>query len=302
MKKTSLSLCLLGGLALTGGCVNQNQLDALQARVMQQDQQIQQLNMQLSGVQPAQADTWAQVQSLRQEMGAVKGQIDDFNNATAPVGGLAGLAQQVARHDAALRTVQTQFALDLQLDQPAAPGMTGGMPGGAPGDPFAGGQQEGGQPYGGEEQPPTQAPAQAPPVQNAAQNTAAASSAQKDTATALYDAGIASFNARKYKESLKSFQDFTDTFPKHRLASNAWFWRGESNFQLGNFAAAALDYQQVISQYPSSGKIASAYLKQGMSFAKAGKKDAAKVRYDELIKKFPKAPEATRAKQLLKEV
>lgn len=54
----------------------------MQMRLNQQEQQIRLLNSQLSGVQPAQADTWAQVQSLRQEMSAVKGQIDDFNNAT----------------------------------------------------------------------------------------------------------------------------------------------------------------------------------------------------------------------------
>ncbi len=128
MKKPFLVFpgCFLGGLLCLGGCVNQNQINAMQARLAQQEQQIQQLNSQLSGVQPAQADTWAQVQSLRQEMGAVRGQIDDFNNATAPAGGLAGLAQRVARHDEALRSLQTQFALDLQLDQPVAGGMGNG--------------------------------------------------------------------------------------------------------------------------------------------------------------------------------
>ena len=94
-----------------------------------------------------------------------------------------------------------------------------------------------------------------------------------------------SFNARNYKQALKSFSDFTDTYGKHKLVSNAWFWRGECNYQLGNFPAAALDYEQVISKYGS----------------KAGKKDAAKVRLQELIKKFPKSPEATRATQLMKD-
>lgn len=86
MKKFSLILlpAVLGSLTLTG-CVN-NQMNAMQARLDQQEQQIRILNSQLSGVQPAQADTWAQVQSLRQEMSSVRGQIDDFNNATAPLG------------------------------------------------------------------------------------------------------------------------------------------------------------------------------------------------------------------------
>ena len=103
------------------------------------------------------------------------------------------------------------------------------------------------------------------------------------------------------QQARKSFSDFTDTYGKHKLVSNAWFWRGECNYQLGNFPAAALDYEQVISKYGSIGKAASAYLKQGMCFIKAGKKDAAKVRLQELIKKFPKSPEATRATQLMKD-
>ena len=66
MKKPYIFPLLLGSLVLTG-CAN-GQIDAMQMRLNQQEQQIRLLNSQLSGVQPAQADTWAQVQSLRQEM------------------------------------------------------------------------------------------------------------------------------------------------------------------------------------------------------------------------------------------
>ena len=266
MKKPYIFPLLLGSLVLTG-CAN-GQIDAMQMRLNQQEQQIRLLNSQLSGVQPAQADTWAQVQSLRQEMSAVKGQIDDFNNATAAAGGLPGLAQRVNNHEAALQAIATQFGMELPVAAvPGAPGAAPGMPDAAP------------------------APQQAAPQ----------TQAQGDIAKALYDNGVQSFNARNYKQALKSFSDFTDTYGKHKLVSNAWFWRGECNYQLGNFPAAALDYEQVISKYGSSGKAASAYLKQGMCFIKAGKKDAAKVRLQELIKKFPKSPEATRATQLMKD-
>ena len=268
MKKPYIFPLLLGSLVLTG-CAN-GQIDAMQMRLNQQEQQIRLLNSQLSGVQPAQADTWAQVQSLRQEMSAVKGQIDDFNNATAAAGGLPGLAQRVNNHEAALQAIATQFGMELPVA--AAPGAPGAAP-------------------------VMQPQAAAPAPQQAAPQT----QAQGDIAKALYDNGVQSFNARNYKQALKSFSDFTDTYGKHKLVSNAWFWRGECNYQLGNFPAAALDYEQVISKYGSSGKAASAYLKQGMCFIKAGKKDAAKVRLQELIKKFPKSPEATRATQLMKD-
>ena len=113
MKKPYIFPLLLGSLVLTG-CAN-GQIDAMQMRLNQQEQQIRLLNSQLSGVQPAQADTWAQVQSLRQEMSAVKGQIDDFNNATAAAGGLPGLAQRVNNHEAALQAIATQYRMELSV-------------------------------------------------------------------------------------------------------------------------------------------------------------------------------------------
>lgn len=268
---------------LMSGCVSQQQIDGMQAQLRRQDQQIQQLNAQLSGVQPAQADTWAQVQSLRQEMGSVRGQIDDFNNATGDMGGLNGLALMVRQNRSALKSLETQFALDLKLDDAGMPGSGAGgaVPGGVGVPPAVA--------------PTTVAPATTTPAPSAPRS-------QKDTATALYDAGIQAFNSRNYQDALNSFRDFTTTYPQHKLTSNAWFWRGESEFALGNYAAAALAYEEVISKFPSSGKAASSYLKQGMSFSRTGKKDAAKFRLDELIKKFPKSAEATRAKQVLKEI
>ena len=53
MKKPYIFPLLLGSLVLTG-CAN-GQIDAMQMRLNQQEQQIRLLNSQLSGVQPAQA-------------------------------------------------------------------------------------------------------------------------------------------------------------------------------------------------------------------------------------------------------
>ena len=257
MKKPYIFPLLLGSLVLTG-CAN-GQIDAMQMRLNQQEQQIRLLNSQLSGVQPAQADTWAQVQSLRQEMRAVKGLSEDFNIATAAAGGLPGLAQRLNNHEAALQAIATQFGMALPVAAvPGAPGAAPGMPDATAAAPVPAA-------------PVMQPQAAAPAPQQAAPQT----QAQGDIAKALYDNGVQSFNARNYKQALKSFSDFTDTYGKHKLVSNAWFWRGECNYQLGNFPAAALDYEQVISKYGSSGKAASAYLKEGMCFIKAGKKAAA---------------------------
>ena len=66
------------------------------------EQQVQQQDVQLRQLQPAQADAWNQIQTLRQEVNALKGQIDDLQNA----GGAKALVGRVRTHDEALRQVE----------------------------------------------------------------------------------------------------------------------------------------------------------------------------------------------------
>ncbi len=312
MKKTLIPL-FLGSMVLTGCAAAGSDYNTLQNQVQQQQQTIAQLNQQLSGVQPAQADTWSQVQTMRQELAALKGEVDSLTRSFNQVGGAYGMADTLARHSRAMRLMEAQLAMNLQLDEPAlAP--PSGQPAYDPNNSLAG--------YASPSMPATppaapQAPQspqspqtlapQAPqsflpttPTQPVVPHTPIAGAAA-DTAQALYDTGIKSFNDRNYDQALNSFTDFTNTFPNHSLISNAWFWQGETQYQRKDYAAAALAYEKVISTFPNSNKAPAAYLKQGMSFLQLNKKDAAKERLTQLTKKFPKAPEATRAQQVLKE-
>jgi tol-pal system protein YbgF len=266
------ALCVISAIILLGACAPKSDVDALQSRVRHQDQQLQQL-------QPIQADTWAQMQAIRQDLASLHGQLDELQSA----GGARALADKVNRHDAALRQVESALALNFQLDAPSgayAPGL------GAYNNPdgrIPAMEPEAGEPGG----IPTAATAPPPPP--------------KDTGTALYDAGMGSYNSRNYQEALRSFADFTKNYPAHKLAGPAWFWTGESNFQLNRFADAALAYDTVITKYGNTQKASAAYLKQGIAFSKLGQKEAANARLKELIRKFPNSAEATRAKQILQQ-
>ena len=191
------------------------------------------------------------------------------------------MAEMLARHERALRLIETQLAMSLQLDESAAFSGPTYNPGYATNSPIAVYQAPGGTAGG-----TTGVTGTSPARPNAI-----------DTAQVLYDAGMASFNARKYEQSLKSFSDFTEAYSNHNLVSNAWFWQGECHFQLQNYAAAALAYEKVISGHPNSNKAPAAYLKQGLSFVHLDRKDAARERLNQLITQYPRAPEATRAKQ-----
>ena len=145
----------------------------------------------------------------------------------------------------------------------------------------------------GEDDPDNRVEAPAPQPQRQA--------ASGDVAQKLYDNGMNNFNKRNYSAAVRSFDDLTKTYPKNKLASNAWFWKGESYYQMKNYGQAALAYQNVIEGSPNSSKAPSSYLKQGMSFLQLNKGAAAKQRFNELIKKYPSSPEARRARQVMAE-
>ena len=273
LMKLGRALALVSLPLMLTACVSSSDHKALQAQVSQ-------MNRQMNTSQTSQADSWSQLIELRQEVAELRGQIDTLNNALKKVGGAEKMAETQVVHGRALHLLESQMALDLQLGVPATDPSA--VESGAIPEALAG--------------IPVMAPsADTAPVAPAAQAKPA------NMAQALYDNGMDLFNTRQYQAALKSFSDFTKAYPKHQLTSNSWFWQGECNYQMKNYAAAALAYENVIAGFPNSAKAPASYLKQGMSFLQLGKKAAAKQRLRELTKKFPKAPEASRAKQVMKQ-
>lgn len=297
-----LGTLLLGGCAASGG---QN----LEQRVQQHDAQLRQL-------QPNQADTWNQMQAMRQELNTLKGQMDDLNNA----GGARALVDRVRRHDAALRQVNTSMALNLDLGEPM--GMTTSapvlaqpvMPASPTGETAGGGAQSlspvptGGLAVTGSYGLPQDSTMEAvQPTQASSGSTWGQADPkpvvqvpQKDISLALFDAGVNAYNARKYDEAQRSFTDFLKNYKGHSQAAEAQYYLAECYFQRNQFAEAALDYDKVIKQYPKSSSAPGAYLKQGICFSKINQTAAARARMQEVISKYPNTPEAARAKSFLK--
>lgn len=294
------------------------------------EQQVQQQDMQLRQMQPAQADAWNQLQALRQEVNTLKGQLDDIQNA----GGAHALVGRVRAHDEALRQVERSMALNLNLGDPMSSG--GGSaplaqlapqaapqvaPQAAPafsqpsygqpsyGQAAAGGMAAGSVGYAAANAGDQGAVSAPPAVINPSASTWGQPSPQpepqvqapkKDISLALFDAGVNSYNARKYDEAQRSFTDFLKNYKDHSQAPEAQYYLAECYFQRNQFADAALSYDAVIKKYPTSSSAPGAYLKQGISFSKLNQAAAAKARLEELIKKYPNSPEAARAKTFLK--
>ena len=276
---------LLAGLVLAlavGGCVGGGG-GSLSSRVDQHDQQIQMLLSQVGQVEqvlPGQAEMWAQMQNMRQELNMLNGKIDDLQRQTGGEGSpeLAQLRDKVARLETVVRQMASQLAVNVDSLNTSDAGGYAPAPGvRQPVFVSSGGTDLG----------------TVPPA------SSGSSGGSTSTATTLYETGIKAFDQRRYKDAVVSFKDFVASFPKHNLVSNAHFWEGESYFQLKDHARAVLAYQEVIANFPGSNKVQSSMLKQGIALHNLGRKPAAQERLQELVKRYPNSPEATRAKQFL---
>lgn len=281
------SLWVLAAPALLAliSCTKQSDIDTLYTRMNRNENQISALSSQMGSVQqvlPGQAEMWAQMQTMRQELNSLRGQMDEMNARSGGQEGQTDLARvrsDVERLEIALRQMAAE--LGMKVEALEAPG------------PYSSIQAN------------TDKPGSAPSTSSTMNTTVPATvspheTPSKDTSVALYDSGMKFFSDRRYKDAVKAFGDFAQVYPDNKLASNAHFWRGESFYQLKDYGGAALAYQQVIEKFPGSVKYQSAMLKQGMAFYYGGKKDAAKVRLEELIKRYPNSPEAGRASAFLK--
>ncbi len=291
----SLLACLLAAPLLTS-CMGSSAIDSLNVRMTQNEQRMQQLSSQVGSVEqvlPGQAEMWAQMQAMRNELNQVRGQLDEMT-AGGGTGQMAQLSARVNRLEAGVRQMASELGMQVETLNAPLPGEEGFEPPASPEGIHPGTAEPGAAIPVTPGMPPMATTTPPPP-------TVQPSGGQADTATRLYDSGMNAFASRDYRGAVKAFFDFTKTFPDHNLASNAHFWLGESYYQLQDYAGAAIAYKAVIEKYPGSGKLQSAMLKQGMSLYYAGKKDLAKIRLDILIKKYPSSPEAGRAKKFMEQ-
>ncbi|HEU0265378.1 MAG TPA: tetratricopeptide repeat protein [Geobacterales bacterium] len=118
----------------------------------------------------------------------------------------------------------------------------------------------------------------------------------------LYQEGVELVHKGETVKGRELLTDFLDHNPRHDQASTARFWIAEANFADKNYDQAILDYQEVISAKGSKEKVPAAMLKQGMAFQKINDQKSAAFIWKRLVEGFPKAPEAKKAKELLKKI
>lgn len=293
---TGALAALLGTLP---GCVTTSDFDRLRSQVYSQEQErirqqerITQLEAELARSQPAQANNWAEVNTLRSQVAALTGQVDDLRRTQEmqqqAAGGLVTVDTLNARVvDLERKNLFMASQLGIVFDEmPPLPTPQAAAP--FPGAPAP-------QPQTAPQAPDRIQPAEPAPAPPAAPAQPELSGQE------LYQQALENFYAMKYQQAQTMWAEFVKGFPKDPLVPNAIFWQGECFFQMQDYANAVLTYQKVIEDHSASNKYTAALLKQGISFFKLKKDQAGRLVLEDLIKKHPQSAEAKRAQAYLKD-
>jgi len=109
------------------------------------------------------------------------------------------------------------------------------------------------------------------------------------------------FTQKNYKDAAKKFEEFTVKYPKSDWTDDAWYWIGESQMALGNYALAIAAYEKVFF-YAESLKQADAQFQIGMCLLKMGNVEHAKNALRKVQESYPRSPRALQAQTELKKL
>lgn len=107
-----------------------------------------------------------------------------------------------------------------------------------------------------------------------------------------YEMAFSFIKSNNYDKAIKSFDAFIIDFPEHKLASNAYYWMGESYYAQKNFEKASIKFLKGYNGFPQGRKAPDNLLKLGMSLGQIGQKENACKTFSKLSSEFPNAPSA----------
>ena len=170
-------------------------------------------------------------------------------------GGLQGFqSQPQAQSGGSGRSQVPAFGTTVNREQDS--GQQGGSPYGSSQPYGPSGPSQSGSPQDGGQRAPV------PPMeQTDAARTASASSGQ---ARAAYERSYSHLVRRDFASAEAGFRDFLQSHPEDPLASNAYYWLGETYYVRGDYKAAADTLLEGYKQYSDGVKAPDSLLKLGM--------------------------------------
>lgn len=114
-----------------------------------------------------------------------------------------------------------------------------------------------------------------------------------------YDVALGLFKAGNYQGAIDGFKSFVGGHPDSQLAPSAYYWIGNSHFNLRDYKNAIASQQKLVSQYPGSPKVPDALLNIASSQQGLGDAAAAKKTLKNIVDKYPLSNAAELAKKRL---
>jgi tol-pal system protein YbgF len=139
---------------------------------------------------------------------------------------------------------------------------------------------------------------QADSVKPASADAAPVGAVVADEST-VYDAALGLFKSGNYQGSIDDFQSFVGAHPNSHLAPSAYYWIGNSYFNLRDYKNAIANQQKLVSQYPDSAKVPDALLNIASCQQGLGDVSAAKKTLKSIVAKYPLSNAAELAKKRL---
>ena len=256
---------------LASGCATSGDMQKLQARIADLQEQVAQLKQTSAGKEEVQnvnakiADQTEQLLKSNATLVAKVDQMDEkINNAQGSI------EQTNYRVD---RVVEQMTQAQHDLDDLKAAAARAAAATAAPGI-----------------QPPLTEVSVAPPA------------APGEDPMQMYQAAYRDYQRGNFDLSIAGFKEFVARNPKSDLADNAAYWIGESLFSQKKYREAIEQFDSVVTSYPKSDKVPGALLKKGYAYINLGEKAQGVVQLQYVVHEHPNTQEATLARQRLKQL
>ena len=113
-----------------------------------------------------------------------------------------------------------------------------------------------------------------------------------------YKRGLETYKRGDYQQAKIIFEGLQERYPEHDLASNCYYWIGESYHALGQYHDAILVLNKVF-EYDNSYKYDDALLMKGQCYLRLGQMELAFDSFRELLDRYPDSEYVTRARNFL---
>lgn len=113
---------------------------------------------------------------------------------------------------------------------------------------------------------------------------------------AAYQAALQTLRSGQYEEAIVALASFPQQYPQSSYLPNVYYWQGEANYVVRNFAEAITAFQVVLDQYPDSNKVPDALLKRGFSEYEIGDAEKAQATLNQVLEQYPDSSAARLAK------